>query len=86
MKRIYYWNIIIISLVALYFNTGFYLSTAISNKYEVEHPRIMYGNDKEIEERERELNKDYYLAIAIYIACFAGIGSSIYGLSKSKKK
>lgn len=86
MKRIYYWIIIIISIIALYFNTGFYLNTAVSMKYEVDHPRIMFGNDKDIEEREKELKMYYYLSMAVYIACFIGIGGSIYRLVNPKKK
>lgn len=86
MRRIYYIIIIFISLIVLYFNTIFILNTGISMEYEVDHPRIMFGNNENIEKRERELKMYYYLSIAVYIACFAGIGGSIYRLVNPKKK
>ena len=85
MRKIYYWAIIIISLIVIYFNTVFYLNTAISFKYEVDHPKITHGSDKGISDRKKELDKNYYLALTIYITCFVGIGRGIYGLIKPKK-
>ncbi len=77
MKRQYAWILIGISFIILYFNTGFYLNTAVSLKYEVDHPRMMKGNDRAIEIRESELRKNYNLSIGIYFICIASIGTSI---------
>lgn len=84
MKRIYYIIIIFVSLIVLYFNTIFILNTdIILHGYEHSIPNI--NNEEIVKKRVRELKMHYYLSIAVYIACFLGIGGSIYRLVNPKK-
>ena len=54
MKRYYYLLIILIAVLGLYFNTGYYLNTAVSLKYEVDHPRITGGSEDIIAQKEKD--------------------------------
>lgn len=52
-------------------------------KYEVDHPRSMFGNDLALEAREKELNRAFMIEKALMLA---GLGCLVFALIKVRKR
>lgn len=85
-KRLFLWLLLLLSMIVLYYNTINLFELGTSMKFEVEHPRMMKGNDKDILSRESELNNLIMYCQLIYVYLIVAIIASIFGLKQPINK
>jgi hypothetical protein len=85
-KRLLLWLLLLLSMIVLFYNTINLFELGTSLKFEVEHPRMMKGNDKDILSRESELNNLIMYCQLIYVYSIVAIIASIFGLKQPIKK
>lgn len=86
IKIFLWWIVLSLSLFVIFYNTVQFLHYGISMKYEVEHPRMMKGDDKGIQTREAEINNLLHYFQLIYVYSILALVSSINGIKMSRQK
>lgn len=67
-------------MIALLVNALYYLNISVSQKYEVEHPRAMYGDDDNLRLREADLHRNRQISVLLFFVITVVVGVSVFQL------
>ena len=86
MRKCRYYLLTIGAVIALWVNFSFYLNIAASQKYEVEHPRSMYGDDENLRVREADLQLQRQISLILFLVCTIVTGTGVFQLIRLGRK